>query len=585
MKRSGFIGGLFLLCAATGFSQLNITLSNPVAQNILAGNYNPAIYTPAVIINNPDSILHGIVNRVSKDTLIHYLQKIDSYHNRNSGSDTVSSNHGIGAVRRWIFSKFNEYKAACGNRLVVTYNDFDQAICGQGHHRNVLAILPGLDTANKEFVLVEGHFDTRCEGSCDTACYSPGMEDNGSGTVLVMELARVMSRYAYNHTIVFACVTGEDEGLWGARAFAIYCKDHNLKIRTVLNNDVIGGIVCGMTSSPPSCPYYNNLDSIHVRIFSYSSYTDSSYNSPHKQLARYIVLHQRERINPLLVTPMNINIIIAEDRTGRSGDHIPFRQRGYTSIRFTSQNEHGDGTGTPPDRQHSVRDILGVDTSVPPDGVIDSFFVDPGYLRRNIIMNGVNLGFLAIAPPKPDPEFSPVQGGIAVTLHGNDTTYHHYRFAIRSRGTGTLYFDTVMTFYSSSFTVTGLDPHQEYYFSVANVSNTVESLFSDEFSLFATGNREQMHKDWGINLQQNRPNPFAEMTEIRIMAEEHFSASPATLLVRDPAGGVVRSVPLELKPGTNVVTLNKSGLAGGIYIYSVNVGGRDLCSMKMVVTP
>ena len=80
--------------------------------------------------------------------------------------------------------------------------------------------------------------------------------------------------------------------------------------------------------------------------------------------------------------------------------------------------------------------ILGVDLSVPPDGVIDSFYVDPGYLNRNLIMNGVNLGWLAIAPPIPQPEFIPTSGGIEIRLFGSDSVYQHYRVGVRTRRSG-----------------------------------------------------------------------------------------------------------------------------------------------------
>jgi len=232
------------------FAQTNMTLSNPVAKQILLGQYNPALYTPSHIVKSPDSILHGIIKSVSKDSLIAYLMKIDSYYNRNTGSDTISENHGIGAVRRWLYKKFTEYGNENENRLVLSYLDFDRYICGQNHHRNVLAILPGLDTTQKDVLFLQGHFDTRCEGVCDTSCYSPGMDDNASGTVLVMELARIMGRFAFNHTIVFACVTGEDEGLYGSTALANYLYANNIKVRSCLNNDVVGGIICGQTASP-----------------------------------------------------------------------------------------------------------------------------------------------------------------------------------------------------------------------------------------------------------------------------------------------------------------------------------------------
>jgi Peptidase family M28 len=584
MKKSLFFLLIVISPALVCEAQTNITLSNPEAQQILLGNYNPATYTPTIIINHPDSILIGIVNDVSKDTLISYLLKIDSYHNRNTGSDTLSETRGIGAVRRWIHKKYNEYRAQCENRLVVTYMDFDVNVCGQNHHRNVLAILPGLDTTNKEIMVLEGHFDTRCEGVCDTACYSPGMEDNGSGTVLVMELARIMSRYAFDHTILFASVTGEDQGLYGSTALSIYLKSNNVKIRSVFNDDVIGGIICGQTSSPPSCPGLNAIDSTHVRIFSYSYANDTSWNSPHKQLARYIRLHQDERINPLLSTPMTIDIILYEDRIGRSGDHVPFRQRGYTSIRFCSKNEHGNGAGVPPDRQHSIRDILGLDTTVPPDGIIDSFFVDPNYLRRNIIMNGVNLGWLAIAPPSPSPEFTVSGDTVIISLHDADTVYRHYRVGIRSRHSGSLYFDTVYTFINTTqILISGLGPDKTRFLSVANVKNNVESLFSGEYALLAVGIGSHLMLDWGIMMHQNHPNPFSEQTEIIIEASDNVNIKDAALVITDFTGRTLRKIPVEISPGMNQLILRNEGLTSGMYTYSLRVSNKIIGVGKMSV--
>ncbi len=575
---------LFLaIISGTAIAQTNMTISNPLVLPVLLGNYNPNDYTPPVIINHPDSILVGIVNRCSKDTLVNYLSRIDTYRNRNSGSDTVSATHGIGAVRRWIYGKFQEYNAACNNRLLVSWMDFDVNICGQTHHRNIFGVLPGLDTTDKEVLFIEAHFDTRCEGVCDTACYSPGMEDNGSGTVLVMELARIMTRYAYNHTIVFALVTGEDQGLFGSTAFSQWLKNNNIKLRAVLNNDVIGGFICGQTSSPPGCPGLNAIDSTHVRVFSFSSYNDSTAVSPNKQLARYVRLHQEEQINPLLTTPMTIDIIITEDRGGRSGDQVPFRQRGYTSIRFTSRNEHGNGTGTPPDRQHSVRDILGVDLTIPPDGIVDSFFVDPGYLRRNLIMNGVNLGWLAIAPPIPQPEWTPMSGGIGIDMHGTDSVYHQYRVGVRTKRSGTLYFDTVYTFYTNHITISGLASNKTYFFSVANVKNGVESLFCNEYSVLAVGLNQQSEQDKGIRFLPNTPNPFSEGTRFLVEAGADVHMERATIVIRDITGRQVQTIPVQINPGLNAVEfINSKGLRG-IYIYSLCEEGRTICSEKMAI--
>jgi len=578
------LAAALFIATFSSFGQTNVTLSNPEAANILAGNYDPAQYTPEDIINEPDSILNGMISGISKDSLFSYLAHIDSYYQRNTGSDTISNNYGIGAVRRWIYQKFGEFSSAHEDRLVTTYMDFDRAICGKNHHKNVLAILPGLDTTLQEVLIVEGHYDTRCESACDTICYTPGMDDNGSGTVLVMELARIMSRFAFDHTIVFATVTGEDQGLYGAKAFAKYVSDNEIPVMAVFNNDVVGGIICGATSSPPSCPYMDHMDSTNVRIFSYSLFSDSSRNSQHKQLVRYIKLQQEEDINPLLETPMTINMMIREDRTGRGGDHIPFREKGYRAIRFCSQNEHGNGTGTPPDRQHTSNDVLGLDLSVPPDGILDTFFVDMGYLRRNAISNGVNLGYLAIGPPQPQPEFNPLPDGIEIIMTGDDTVYMDYRVGIRSRTSGSLYFDTVLTFTGSThFTITGLDPEKEYYFSVMNVMNGLESLISNEYTVVTVGVNENIKQNWGIWMDQNFPNPFSGETEIRVNVASPSTINDAILQLTNPEGVIMQQIPIDPLSGVNIIKIKSPDAYKGLIFTSLIVRGKVVQTYKMVV--
>ena len=584
MKKQFILIGLIFNITIGIFAQSNITLSNPVAKQILLGQYDPSLYTPSNLINSPDSILQGIINEVSKDTLISYLIKIDSYYNRNTGSDTISENHGIGAVRRWINKKFTEYGKENENRLVLSYLDFTLNICRQTHHRDVLAVLPGLDTTRKDFLVLMGHYDTRCEVLCDTSCYSPGMDDNASGTVLVMELARIMSRFAFDHTIIFACVTGEDEGLYGSTALASYLYANNMKVRACLNNDVVGGIVCGQTASPPGCPGLNAIDSTHVRIFSNSAGNDSSAVSPHKQLARYIKMHQEEIINPLLSTPMTINLMILQDRTGRSGDQIPFVQKGYPAIRFTEENENGNGQGLPPDRQHSTRDILGLDTTVPPDGVIDSFFVEPNYLRRNIIMNGVNLGWLANAPPAPTPEYSQTGEGVEILLHGSDSVYQDYRVGVRSKSSGSLYFDSVYTFKNTNrLIIPGLDTAKKWHFCVSNVKNKFESLFSPEYTYSNLGINEKVQEDLGITMGQNHPNPFRKKTEIEIVVSKSVHIKDATIVICDSTGKSLIKFDIDLKPGINKVTFRNTENLHGFFTYSLIVSGRTVKTGEMTI--
>lgn len=268
MKKSLLCISLLASLAAKPQQPLNILVTNPVADAVVKGNYDPLLYQATAAA--PDEIICAINANVSPDTLKLYLEILSSYYNRNTYSDTVSNNYGIGASRRWVYQKFSEYAAQNGNRLIPAYLQFDMpanALCGAGQFRNILAVLPGSDTSDKSIIIIEGHMDSRCADVCDTVCLAQGMEDNGSGTVLVMELARVMSKFMFDRTIVFMVTIGEEQGLYGAYAMADYCSNNSIAIKAVQNNDVIGGIYCGATSSPPSCPFENHVDSTHVRIF------------------------------------------------------------------------------------------------------------------------------------------------------------------------------------------------------------------------------------------------------------------------------------------------------------------------------
>ena len=101
---------------------------------------------------------------------------------------------------------------------------------------NVIGILPG---TSKESVLLTSHYDHLPARGTN---YYPGANDNGSGTVGVIELARA---FAARHqrprrTLVFISFGAEEEGLLGANHYV----DHPLfplqSIKAVINLDMIG---------------------------------------------------------------------------------------------------------------------------------------------------------------------------------------------------------------------------------------------------------------------------------------------------------------------------------------------------------
>ena len=171
---------------------------------------------------------------------------------------------GVGAARKWIYEQFRSYSP----RLEVSY---DQYRLKKDHGRgsripddvdlyNVVAVLPGT-TDKEERIIISGHYDTiiwRARPGTPApkpgrappmpiriTADAPGVTDDGSGTACVMELARVLSQYEFEKTIVFVTFAGEEEGLLGSTLYAEKASSANQKIEAVLNSDIIGSDVDG----------------------------------------------------------------------------------------------------------------------------------------------------------------------------------------------------------------------------------------------------------------------------------------------------------------------------------------------------
>jgi len=562
------------------YAQSNYQFTNPAIESILKGNYNSTLYNNALKPSPKNEIIDNIFNGVNQDSLLNYLVQLSSFTTRNTGSDTVSNTLGIGAARRWAHAKFERFSAQNNKRLLASYFQFDKLICSSNQHRNIMAVLPGSDTSYKGFVLIEAHLDSRCESVCDTLCLAQGMEDNGSGCALLLELARVMSSKNYRRTIVFMLTIGEEQGLDGADAFAKYCKSNNLNIKAVFNNDVIGGIICGKTSSPPGCPSENERDSINVRIYSVGTNLSS-----YKGLARFVKLEFEEEMKPKMSIKTIVNLMNAEDRTGRGGDHIPFRQQNYNSIRFTSANEHGDANPVAgyADRQHSTRDILGKDFNN--DNVIDSYYVSTSYLQRNCLLNGTSIAMAANGPNVPEFSITNVGNGITIVFK-NPISPNNYRVGIRTRK---IDFDTVYKVNGQSdFTLFNVKTDSIYYVSVARFDDeNIESLFATEQLVKVKGapNTGITH----LTLTEKRihfipvsPNPADETLSFAVWVKNPVKNAKGLIEIRDTQGKLVSSLPIALDAEVNEVLYEHGYNAKGLYHCALFIEGEIVDTQKLI---
>ena len=374
MKQALSLGCVLLLSLALS------SASAPAQQALLAARLNPQI--------------EKIVQEISAARIEANVRKLVSFGTRHTLSDQVSATRGIGAARRWIKSEFDQYNQASGGRLIVTEDEFIQPAVNRiplpTKLVNVIATLPGTQAAAKDRLLVvSGHYDSCvCSQSMtDGESDAPGASDDASGTAAVMEMARVMSQYQFDATIVFMTVPGEEQGLLGATHWAEAAKQKNLNIAAMFTNDIIGNTAGG-----------NGVkDNRRVRLFSEgvpSNETEAAArarqsvggenDAPSRQLARYI-----KEVGERYVNNFEVTLIYRRDRYGRGGDHIPFLQRGYAAVRFTEPNE--DFT-----RQHQkVREENGVKYG-------DVFeMTDPAYIAQVTRINAAALASMALAPAPP----------------------------------------------------------------------------------------------------------------------------------------------------------------------------------------
>lgn len=371
MKRSGVVVSLVAL--------VTLCPTSPRAQQTqLSRKLNPRI--------------EKIVSEISAANIEATIRKLVSFGTRHTLSDQDNSARGIGAARRWIKSEFDRYSQESGGRLQVTEDEFIQQPVNRVPQAtkivNVVATLPGAQTESRDrMYVVSGHYDSICSPGSDTTCDAPGANDDASGTAAVMEMARVMSKYQFDATIVFMTVAGEEQGLLGATHWAEQAKEKSLNIAAMLDNDIIGNTLGG-----------NGVRENHrVRLFSEGAPSSETpqeatarksvggeNDSPSRQLARYI-----KEAGEDYVPGFEVTLVFRRDRYGRGGDHIPFLERGYAAVRMTEPNE--DFT-----RQHQkIREENGIKYGDVPD------MVDFGYVAQVARINAAALAGMALAPSSP----------------------------------------------------------------------------------------------------------------------------------------------------------------------------------------
>ena len=374
--------------------------------------------------------LHALASAPSEAELRATIEKLISFGTRSTLSDTKSDTRGIGAARRWVKSRFEAISHDCGGCIeVVTPSQMftGKRIPQSTEVMDVVAIKRGSGDP-KRVIVMTGHLDSRVTDVMNATSDAPGANDDASGVAALVEAARLLSKQDNSATLVFAALSGEEQGLYGGKVLADYATAQGWQVQADLNNDIIGN----------SHGQNGVLDNTTVRVFSegtrstetdeqakYRRYHGGEVDSPSRNVARYM-----EQVAEQYLPDLRVHMVYRTDRYGRGGDQVPFLEAGYPAVRVTEGHE--DYT-----RQHQdLRTEKGIHYGDTIDGV------DFRYLARVTALNTVTMAAMSRAPVPPSGvdiegalatdttvHWKKLPGAAGYRVHWRDTTAPQWQFS------------------------------------------------------------------------------------------------------------------------------------------------------------
>ncbi len=333
------------------------------------------------------ALMARVAADVQPDRLRAVVARLVGFGTRHTLSETRSETRGIGAARRWTEREFRAIGQACGGCLTLATPS--QTVTGNRIPRptevvDVLAIQRGTTDPGR-VIIISGHIDSRVTDVADFTSEAPGANDDASGVAAVIESARVLSKHKFPATLVYAVLSGEEQGLYGGKILADYARAQGWRVEAVLNNDIVGNIE-GQSGA---------VDNTHVRVFSEGTkavetpeqanrrrYNGGEVDSPSRNLARYL-----DSLADRWLTNLDVVMIYRTDRFGRGGDQVRMLEAGFPAVRVTEAQENYN-------RQHQN---LRTENGIRYGDVLEG--VNFPYLAQVTRLNALAMASLASAPP------------------------------------------------------------------------------------------------------------------------------------------------------------------------------------------
>ena len=344
----------------------------------------PCLLLVAAAPPSPDAKLRQIVQPVSGGQMKQTVERLVSFGTRHTLSSQTDPKRGIGAAVRWAEAEMKSFGL---NTLQTCDTVTGRRVPTPTKVCNAVAIQRGTERPN-DVVIITGHIDSRVTDPMNFTADAPGANDDGSGTAAVIEAARVLSKHKFPGTIVYAALSGEEQGLLGGKILADHARAQGWNVIANLNNDIIGNS-CG---SDGVCndkvvrvfsegPRWQGHEELAKQIRSLGGENDA----PSRNISRYL-----DTLADRLNIGLDVMQVWRNDRFGRGGDHTEFLNAGFPAVRLSVAVE---------DYDHQHQDLR-TEKGITYGDTIDE--MDFPYLEKVTKLNVAALAALASVPPPPE---------------------------------------------------------------------------------------------------------------------------------------------------------------------------------------
>ena len=189
----------------------------------------------------------NIINQTSQTNITTNLTEYEALGVKRRGTPELQN------TLNWLKNKYLSY-GYTNSQMVEDSYSYSGFTCKNLTLNKVGTVYPNI------YVIICGHYDS---------ISGTGTNDNGSGVVSILEMARLLKNVPTEYSIKFVNFSGEEDGLKGSQAYVtnvVNATNPKLNIKLVFNLDEVGG-VAGLVNNTITCerdtasPTSNNVAS------------------------------------------------------------------------------------------------------------------------------------------------------------------------------------------------------------------------------------------------------------------------------------------------------------------------------------